>query len=372
MTSPHWPPAAAATDPAALAATLPAVADPLPAADAPDAALIDADPPGDDLTAAPPIDPHAPIGISPRVDIVFRALFGAPEGMPALLALLNAVLRWPVPLRRLTRLPDAVVPDQNDQKVIVIDVLAEDDEGRTFQVEMQALAEAAFAARALYGLAVLVRDRLRRGKRYTALRPCVAIWLCDEPVLPVSADPEGRPRYRRRYTLADDHDHTELTDLAQLYVVELSRLRAAVAADGAPQGPDLWLHFLAEGERWSRAALAAAAHESPPLEHAMKVLTSYTEDEGLRRAYERAEHRLRVIADREHQAALSAQAKVELEAARLTLAAQEQALAAQEQALAAQEQALAEAAREKAEARARALADMLRAAGLLPPAEEGA
>ena len=113
----------------------------------------------------------------------------------------------------------------------------------------------------------------------------------------------------------------------------------------------------------------------------MKVLTSTTEDEGLRRAYERAEHRLRVIADREHQAALSAQAKVELEAARVTLAAQEQALAEAAREKAEAEARAAEAAREKAEAearaaaasaRARTLADMLRAAGLLPPAEEGA
>ncbi|MBL8618786.1 MAG: Rpn family recombination-promoting nuclease/putative transposase, partial [Deltaproteobacteria bacterium] len=234
----------------------------------------------------PPIDPHAPIGVSPRVDIVFRKLFGEPEGGAALLALLNAVLQWPAPLTRLVRMPDALLPEQPDNKVVIIDVLAVDDEGRAYQVEMQATAERDFAARALYGAAGLVRSRLQAGADYSEMRPCISVWLCDQDVLPPSPGADGQPRSRRCFRLSDGQDPRPLTDLMQLHVVELSRLRRTKGRAGPVQGPDLWLHFLAEGETWSRATLTAAAAESPALEYAMQVLHRFTEDEILRRQLE--------------------------------------------------------------------------------------
>ncbi|MFM2245411.1 MAG: hypothetical protein RL071_1485, partial [Pseudomonadota bacterium] len=92
----------------------------------------------------PPINPDAPIGVSPRADVGVRKLFGEPEGVAALLALLNAVLQWPAPLTQLTRIPDALLPEQPDSKLVIIDVLAVDDEGRAYQIEMQSTAERDF------------------------------------------------------------------------------------------------------------------------------------------------------------------------------------------------------------------------------------
>jgi predicted transposase/invertase (TIGR01784 family) len=320
-----------------------------------------------------PIDPHAPIGVSPRADVVFRKLFGEPEGVAALLALLNAVLQWPAPLTQLTRMPDALLPEQPDSKLVIIDVLAVDDEGRAYQIEMQSTAERDFAARALYGAAGLVRSRLQAGAPYSFMRPCVSVWLCDQDVLPPSPDADGHPRPRRSFVLSDGHDQRPLTDLMQLHVVELSRLRRH-SPGGPVHGPDLWLHFLAEGETWSRAALRAAAAESPALEYAMQVLHRFTEDEVLRRQLEREEDRARILAGRAHHAerdaaekaaALARVAELEREheqtARELDQAARERALA---------EQRAAEAEREKAEAqqRAAALAARLRALGIDPTA----
>ncbi|MFM2247040.1 MAG: hypothetical protein RL071_3114, partial [Pseudomonadota bacterium] len=139
------------------------------------------------------------------------------------------------------------------------------------------------------------------------------------------------------------------------------------------------LHFLAEGETWSRAALRAAAAESPALEYAMQVLHRFTEDEILRRQLEREEDRARILAGRayhaereaaEKAAALALLAEVErnLEHAERqraqaeqdrAQAEQERAQAEQERAQAEQERAqavqrAAEAERERAEAQQRA------------------
>ena len=104
---------------------------------------------------------------------------------------------------------------------------ATDAAGRVFQVEMQASAEPHFAARAVVGLAGLVRRRVKRGAPYTELRPCIALWICDEDVLPASPDAAGRPRHLRRFGLADVDSGEARTDLVGLVVVELDRLRRA-------------------------------------------------------------------------------------------------------------------------------------------------
>ncbi|MBL8618289.1 MAG: PD-(D/E)XK nuclease family transposase, partial [Deltaproteobacteria bacterium] len=298
------------------------------------------------------------------------------------------------------RMPDALLPEQPDNKVVIIDVLAVDDEGRAYQVEMQATAERDFAARALYGAAGLVRSRLQAGADYSEMRPCISVWLCDQDVLPPSAGADGQPRSRRCFRLSDGQDPRPLTDLMQLHVVELSRLRRAKGRAGPVQGPDLWLHFLAEGETWSRATLTAAAAESPALEYAMQVLHRFTEDEILRRQLEREEDRARILAGRarhaereaaEKAAALARLAELELEAAEAgrvlqqveqeraraeqqkvraeqekVQAEQERAQAEQERAQAEQERAQAEQRAAEAQQRADALAARLRALGIDP------
>ncbi len=142
---------------------------------------------------------------------------------------------------------------------------------------------------------------------------------------------------------------------------------------------NLWLHFLAEGETWSRATLTAAAPESPALEYAMQVLSRFTEDEILRRQLEREEDRARILAGRarhaereaaEKAAALARLAELELESAQaeraLQRVEQERARAEQEKERAKQERAQAEQQAAEAQRRAEALAARLRALGIEP------
>ncbi|MFM2248878.1 MAG: hypothetical protein RL071_4953, partial [Pseudomonadota bacterium] len=149
------------------------------------------------------------------------------------------------------------------------------------------------------------------------------------------------------FVLSDGHDLRPLTDLMQLHVVELSRLRRH-SPGGPVHGPDLWLHFLAEGATRWRAALRAAAAESPALEYAMQVLHRFTEDEILRRQLEREEDRARILAGRAYHAERDAAEK----AAALALLAeveQQREQAEQQREQAEREREQAEREREQAE-----------------------
>ena len=43
-----------------------------------------------------------PLGIKPTVDFAFKKIFGSPEGVEALLGLLNAILVLPHPITQVT------------------------------------------------------------------------------------------------------------------------------------------------------------------------------------------------------------------------------------------------------------------------------
>ena len=78
-------------------------------------------------------------GIDPKVDYVFKKLFGTEASVPLLLSLLDAVLK-PPPDRRLVTL-EIIDPfnskETPDDKLSIVDVKARDQSGRLYNIEMQ-------------------------------------------------------------------------------------------------------------------------------------------------------------------------------------------------------------------------------------------
>ena len=296
-----------------------------------------------------------PTGISPRVDCVFRALLADPDHTDRLIAFLNAVLQRPAPLVEV-ELRNPVQPSEFiEDGHIVVDVLARDASGETFQVEMQSWNQAALKERMLYGWAALYRAQSERGRSYTLLRPVVSIWILDQNTL------RNASRFHHRFTLRDPRADVELTNHLELHVIELARWREH--PDPATP-PDLvgWMRFFAEAETWPNVP---AEIDTPALESAMSVLTEFQLNTARNDLY------------RSRLDALSVQATIEAAMADAVAgreqerAAKEQALAAKEQERAAKEQALADKERALAKeaqalAREARLRERLRAAGIDP------
>jgi hypothetical protein len=80
-----------------------------------------------------PLD--GPVGISPRVDLVFQRIFGAPGSEPLLIDLLNSVLRPRHPIAEVRLLNPVLSPEAHDGRLIVVDLVAIDDQGAQVQVE---------------------------------------------------------------------------------------------------------------------------------------------------------------------------------------------------------------------------------------------
>ncbi len=295
--------------------------------------------------------PPLPVGISPRVDCVFRKLLADPGHTDRLVNFLNAVLQRSSPVVGVQVRSPVQIVDRVEEGQVTVDVVATDAAGEIFQVEMQTWNHTALRERMLYAWAALYKGQLDRGEKYHQLRPVVAIWMVNKNVF------REATALHHRFRVRDEAGTLELSAHFEVHVLELDRWRD----DPEMSLPDAllgWVRFFTEAEGWSEIP-----HEidNPALESAMAVLIEFQNNAALNDLYRSRLDYIRtqntMEADREEAVAAKEEA----------LAAKEEALAAKEEALAAKEEALVlakqeRAARERLEARLRAL-------GLDPDAE---
>jgi predicted transposase/invertase (TIGR01784 family) len=272
-----------------------------------------------------PLLPKEPVGISPRVDCVFRALLADPNHVERLVDFLNAVLQRSSPIVTVQLRNPIQSSEFIDDGQIVVDVIATDASGAVFQVEMQSWNHAALKERMLYAWATLYKAQLEKGDQYIELRPVVSIWLLDENVF------RGVTAFHHRFKVRDEKGGLELSSHLELHVLELDRWRHH-PDPSAPPGLLGWMRFFTEAETWREVPQEI---DTPVLESAMAVLTDFQTNAARNDLYRSRLDYLRV---QNTMATGLEQALAEKEQA---LVEKEQALVEKEQALAREAQALA-------------------------------
>ena len=219
-------------------------------------------------------------GIDPRVDYVFKRLFGHESNEALAIHLLNAVL-MPAPSERVVSL-DLLNPfndkDTLDDKLSILDIKARDQSGRQFNVEMQLLASDVFRQRVLYYWARLHQSQLREGKPYGTLRPTVSICLVNAPLFPeVSA-------YHLVFELRERTHTLRFTDDLAVHLLELSKFTKSAEELVSPL--DVWSYFLRHGPQLDTEALPAALAAVEEVRRAMGELQMVAQSDLERERYE--------------------------------------------------------------------------------------
>jgi predicted transposase/invertase (TIGR01784 family) len=219
-------------------------------------------------------------GIDPKVDIVFKRLFGTEANADLLIDLLNAVLHFP---------PDHAVAaveilnpfndtEALDDKLSILDVKARDRAGRQFNVEMQVLPYAGYPKRIVYYLTKLHQQQLHQGEAYLALAPSYSISFLDHVLFP------DRPRWHWRFELRDlAEPGVVFTDQLAIHVVELPKFNRPVLQLTQPF--ESWCYFLRHGEELDNDHLPATL-QMPAIQKAMEVLRMLTQSDLEREKYE--------------------------------------------------------------------------------------
>ena len=231
--------------------------------------------------------------LDPKNDYVFKRLFA---DSPELLAeLISAVRKDEPPLEVLEVLNPLILPEDLDGKPIELDVLARDETGRLFNVEVQVLRHPRWSARSTFYLSRMLSTQLDAGQHYVTLKPVVGVHLLDFDLV------EGHPSALWQFEMRDRHDPSvRLGDELTLFVVELAKadrwLRkrddegdrdgdSANTGSMSPAGSDPDAHTAAALQAWIKffkhwkesQAMSDLAY--PPVQQAMKRLQELSRNE---------------------------------------------------------------------------------------------
>src|SRR3990172_4129732 len=120
------------------------------------------------------------LGIKPTVDFAFKKIFGSPENAQALVGLLNAILELPDPITSVNVVNPFSYEEFVGDKLIILDIRAEDSSGRRLNIEMQVSVYSGLIQRLVYYACSLYVAQLEFGQNYASLRPAISICLLDK------------------------------------------------------------------------------------------------------------------------------------------------------------------------------------------------
>jgi predicted transposase/invertase (TIGR01784 family) len=218
-------------------------------------------------------------GIDPKVDYVFKRLFGREQSRALLIHLIDSVLRPGAgqEIVEIQVLNPFNEKESFDDKLSVVDIKARDQSGRHFNVEMQMFAVRFFPKRVLYYWSRLHTQQLRAGEDYPALQPTISISFVDGVLFP------GVSEYHLCFRLLDRQNRVAFTDDIEVHLIELPKVPADPAGVKGPL--DAWVYFLRYAERLDTDLLPPGLNV-PPIRQAMEELRMLTQDDLERERYE--------------------------------------------------------------------------------------
>ncbi len=179
------------------------------------------------------------------------------------------------------------MPEEIGKKFIVMDIKAEDESGRKFDVEMQVRKYASYSKRSVYYLCRLYAEQLDAGEDYSELKPVVGIHFLDYEEF------EGCPEFHFRFSFRDiRHPEICLTDDLVLHVVEMPVFERTNPEDVPPELGE-WIRFLNNAENETEETVMEN-YANPNIHKAYFALKALSADEEVR---QRAETRERALKD---------------------------------------------------------------------------
>jgi predicted transposase/invertase (TIGR01784 family) len=211
-------------------------------------------------------------GINPKVDCVFKAVFGAEENKDVLIHLLNAVLT-PEPESRISHVE--IQNPYNDAefesgKQSIVDIKAKDEQGRAFQIEIQLLNTSGIRERMLWTWADIYHRQLKSGEPFKSLNPTISIWFLDKPLFK-----DAPEQFHHQFGILEKSRQELLSSQFDLQVIEMDKWKSSLKSKSSL---DSWLNFLNYGEDLELENLPEEL-QVPEIKKAMKTLQRFSQSD---------------------------------------------------------------------------------------------
>ncbi|MDF9840750.1 MULTISPECIES: Rpn family recombination-promoting nuclease/putative transposase [unclassified Paenibacillus] len=214
--------------------------------------------------------------LDPRVDFVFKRIFGSENNKDVLLAFLNCIFTeaGEPPLTEIILMNPYTDKDDPLDKQSIFDVYAKTSEGKLIDIEMQLFNKYDIEKRTLFYWSKRYASQLSEGDKYPELKKCVTINILNYSFI-------KNEQYHNVFHLREDRTGIALIDDIEVHFLELPKLdERNIPSEG---GLINWLLFLkgADTSQWEVLKM-----NEPGLEKAMDTLQYLSQDSEARRLYE--------------------------------------------------------------------------------------
>lgn len=229
--------------------------------------------------------------VNPKIDLVFKKLFGSEENKDILLSLINAILPVNEQVAAITLKNPYNISDYAEGKLSILDIKAQAEDGRIFDIEIQIRGSSYYGKRALFYWAKIFGSQLDYAfdetdsnlniaeVGYSDLKKCIVISLMDFNFFQDA-------RYYRFYTLKDgdtNEKHKDL-DYLDLYFIELKKYQGKL--ENVKTTLERWITFLNNAHKYDTQKLPKELAEIKEIRKACQKLDVMFLDEQERQYYE--------------------------------------------------------------------------------------
>ena len=206
--------------------------------------------------------------LSPKLDVVFQALFGEVGNERITKAFLQEILKEKIDKIELNVNP-ILRRETIEDKMGVLDVAAKINNKQNVDIEMQMISNEKLPERILYYWARLFSKGIKKGEDYEKLEKTIAILITNEKI-----EKFEKLKYHTEWKIFEKENKKEmLTDKLEIHIIELEKIE-----DNNQESNDKlldWLYFLINPN--SRRVKEKMA-ENEELKEAKEKLDKITED----------------------------------------------------------------------------------------------
>ncbi len=231
--------------------------------------------------------------INPRVDIAFKKIFGVEENKDLLISLINSIVSKEDQISTVTLLNPYNPKNFKSDKLSILDIKAEGETGKRFNIEIQIIDEADYDKRALYYWGKLYTEQLQSGKGYKHLNKAIGIHIINFTSIVESK------KYHNIFNIREKETNIEYFKDLELHTIELKKFMDE-AGNGLPglisrvkSKIDLWCAFLTKYDLLNKNNLTGKFND-PNLRKALDILEVINLNTEEREEYEAHLHWLRL------------------------------------------------------------------------------
>ena len=159
--------------------------------------------------------------MNPKVDFVFKSIFGNEKYPEILISFLNAVLKLPKEKKIIKVKIENPNIDKMDieDKYSILDILATANDNTKIDIEIQIKNNYDMIPRTIYYLSKLIEGQMKEGEDYNRILKSITINIVDFELL------KSNKRVHNSFLFIEKETGEVLTDLAEIHFIELPKLK---------------------------------------------------------------------------------------------------------------------------------------------------